>query len=150
MVFTCYTTFDTDVWVDDAAKDNLYIISKSAKTGLIMSKGRNSSVKKMFFFSFWYSRPKATWSLKFIVTTPTLQLTYLGNNAHFFIVKLNSMFYQDWFDHVKEEKFIGQENVSLIMILKITGPVLRPLILCLKLSTEKTKNKKTLKDFIAT
>ena len=36
-----------------------------------------------------------------------------------------------------------EENVSLIMILKITGPALglglRPLILCLKLSIEKTK-----------
>ena len=59
------------------------------------------------------------------------------------------MFYQVWFDHVKEKKFIGQENVSLIMILKITGPALglglRPLILCLKLSIEKTKNKKASK-----
>ena len=89
MVFTCYATFDTDVWIDDAAKTT-YIISKSAKTGLIMSKGRNSSVKKMFFFSFWYSRPKATWSLKFFATTLSLHLTYLGNNAHFFIVKLHS------------------------------------------------------------
>ena len=57
------------------------------------------------------------------------------------------MFYQDWFDQVKEKKFIGQENVSLIMILKITRPALglglRPLILCLN-SIEKTKNKKTL------
>ena len=55
------------------------------------------------------------------------------------------MFYQDWFDHVKEKKFIGQENVSLIMILKNTGPALslglRPLILCLKLSINPQKKK---------
>lgn len=58
------------------------------------------------------------------------------------------MFYQDWFDHVKEKKFIGQENVSLIMILKNTGPALglglKPLILCLKLSIN-SKKKKVLK-----
>ena len=39
---------------------------------------------------------------------------------------------QNWFDHVKEKKFIGQENVFLIMILRNTGPALglglRPLI----------------------
>ena len=53
------------------------------------------------------------------------------------------MFYQDWFDLVKEKKFIGQENVSLIMILKNTGPALGlglgPLILCLKLSINPQK-----------